>query len=112
MVHKKSVEGLKRSSIHITDMITSNIVFQPKWGRKPQKFPLQLTFAKNDVPFLVAKVGYFLCKNDASSLIASSMVLLSLISCCDRLITPIIPSFTGITLPQRISIASVPTIIN
>ena len=43
-----------------------------------------------------------------SSLSASLIDLLSLISCCDRFMTPMMPSFTGITRPHKMSIASVP----
>lgn len=86
--------------------------------------------AKYGVPFLFARVGYFLCKNVASSFIASCMsckrnrndfktrslaerkknrsTLLSFISFWDLLTTPMIPNLTGITLPHKISIASVP----
>ena len=67
--------------------------------------------ARNGVPFRLAKVGYFLWRNDASSLSCSLILLLSLISCWDRLITPIIPSLTGITLPHKMSMASVPKIL-
>ena len=65
--------------------------------------------AKNGVPFLVANVGYFLCRKEASSFSWSTIFLLSLMSCCDRFMTPIIPNFTGTTRPHKISIASVPT---
>ena len=67
--------------------------------------------ARNGVPFRLAKVGYFLWRNDASSLIWSLIFLLSLISCWDRLITPIMPSLTGITRPHKMSMASVPASI-
>lgn len=64
--------------------------------------------AKYGVPFLLAKVGYFLCRNSDSSFNASSIDLLFIISCCDLFTTPMIPSLTGITRPQSISMASVP----
>ncbi len=43
-----------------------------------------------------------------SSLRASLMLLLSLMSCWDRFMTPMMPSLTGITRPHKMSIASVP----
>ena len=57
----------------------------------------------------VINVSIYSISINKSSFSWSTIFLLSLMSCCDRFMTPIIPNFTGTTRPHKISIASVPT---
>lgn len=82
-------------------------------GSLSRMWPIRVVFnvlAKYCVPHRVAMFLYAGCilKNSRSDERASESDLLPWMSCCDRLTTPIKPSFNGYTRPDRISKAFVP----